>query len=210
MTDLAHPVRVRPCPCRAAGLIDRATRQRVTVVCAPEGTGKTAACSAWMAASAGTRYAVWLTVGPEDDPGLFWASVCSGLQRAGAVPPELTRVLEDGPARTFPLRLVEMARLSGEPTVIVLDDIDNLTDDHVLTGLNLLARHAPQNLHLVMCGRRPPQLQLSKLRASGDLSEIGPAALRAVFADPSCTWHAGRDEKRVWRKPVASSHEVKR
>jgi LuxR family maltose regulon positive regulatory protein len=127
---------------------------------------------------------VWLTLVPEDDPALFWASVCSGLKRASAAPPELIRVLEDGPASTFPLRLAEMARLFSKPTVIVLDNVDNLTDEYVLTGLNLLARHAPPNLRLVMCGRRPPRLYLSKLRASGDLAEIGPAALRADFANP--------------------------
>ena len=86
--------------------------------------------------------------------------------------------LEDGPASTFPLRLAEMARLFSKPTVIVLDNADNLTDDCVLTGLDLLARHTPPSLHLVLCGRQPPRLHLTKLRISGDLAEIGAAALR--------------------------------
>ena len=92
--------------------------------------------------------------------------------------------LEDGPASTFPLRLAEMARLFSKPTVIVLDNADNLDDDRVLTGLDLLARHAPPSLHLVMCGRQPPRLRLTKLRTSGGLAEIGPAALRAALRLP--------------------------
>lgn len=164
---------------RLIDLIDRATRRRVTVVCAPAGTGKTVACSAWAAARAATRPIVWLTLVPEDDPAWFWARVYAGLKRACAAPPELMSALEDGPASTFPLRLAEVARLFSQPAVIVLDNADNLTDDGVLTGLDLLARHAPPGLHLVMCGRRPPRLHLTRLRTSGDLAEIGPAALSA-------------------------------
>lgn len=169
---------------RLISLIDRATQQRVTVVCAPAGTGKTVACSAWAAASTSTRRIVWLTLMPDDDPALFWARVCAGLKQASAAPADLMNALEDGPASTFPLRLAEMARLFSKPTVIVLDNADNLTDDSVLTGLDLLARHAPPRLHLLMCARRTPRLRLPRLRASGDLAEIGPAALRTAY-EPS-------------------------
>jgi LuxR family maltose regulon positive regulatory protein len=74
-----------------------------------------------------------------------------------------------------------------EPVVIVVDNMDFVTDGELLGGLELLARHAPPRLRLVLCARRPPDMHLDRLRASGDLAEIGSAdlaAARRLSADP--------------------------
>jgi LuxR family transcriptional regulator, maltose regulon positive regulatory protein len=165
---------------RLIELVDRATRRRVTLVCAPGGSGKTVACAVWAAAKAGTCRIVWLTLRPDDDQGWFWARICSGIKQASVATTELVHALEDGSASAFPLRLVQTARLFAEPVVIVLDNVDNVTSDETLKGLDLLVRHAPPSLRLVLCGRRPPDLPLARLRGSGDLAEIGAADLLAT------------------------------
>jgi ATP/maltotriose-dependent transcriptional regulator MalT len=166
---------------RLIDLFDKATRRRVTLICAPAGTGKTAACWVWAAANARTRPVVWLTLESEDDQAWIWAWVCSGLKQAAVASPEILSSLEDGPPGGFALRLVTVARLFAEPVVIVLDNMDNATDEGVLKGLELLVRHAPPTLRLVLCGRRPPWLHLGRLRTSGELAEIGAADLSRVL-----------------------------
>jgi LuxR family maltose regulon positive regulatory protein len=158
---------------RITGLLDQATRNRVTLISGPAGAGKTVACATWAAAPAQARRVVWLTLDAEDQQAWFWAYVCAGLGRLRSIPAESLRSLEDVSPDGFPLRLVEAAQTFTEPVVLVLDDIHELTDPAVLSGIDLLIRHAPATLRLVLSARQPPALQLARLRVSGEMGDIG-------------------------------------
>jgi LuxR family maltose regulon positive regulatory protein len=157
---------------RLSTLIDQATRNRVTLVCGGAGAGKTVACATWANAQAQARRVVWLTVDSDDQQSWFWAYVCAGMTRVRAIPPETHRLLENSSPEQFPLRLVEAAQTFAEPVVLVLDNAHELTDPAVLAGLDVLIRHAPPALRLVLCARVPPALQLARLRVSGELADI--------------------------------------
>jgi LuxR family transcriptional regulator, maltose regulon positive regulatory protein len=156
---------------------DRAIRRRLTLVCAPAGTGKSAACREWAAARARTRQIVWLTMKAEEDQAWFWAEICSRLERTAVATAAIINALEDGPPSGFSIRLVVTARLFAEPVVIVVDNADIIDDRQVLKGLDLVARYAPPSLRLVLCARTPPALDLSRLRSAGDLAEIDATGL---------------------------------
>jgi LuxR family transcriptional regulator, maltose regulon positive regulatory protein len=158
---------------RISGLLDQATRNRVTLVSGPAGAGKTMACATWAAAPAQARRVVWLSLDAEDQQAWFWAYVCAGLARLRSIPAESLRSLEDASPDRFPLRLVEAAQTFTEPVILVLDDIHELTDQAVLGGIDLLIRHAPPTLRLVLSARQPPALQLARLRVAGELADIG-------------------------------------
>ena len=159
---------------RVSGLIEQAVRHRVTLVCGPAGAGKSVACASWAAANPQQqRRVVWLTLDAGDQSSWFWAYVCAGLTRLRVAPPDALRSLEDSSPAGFPLCLVEAAQLFTEPVVLVLDGVDEVTDKPVLAGLDLLIRHAPAGLRLVLSARRPPMLQLARLRVSGELADVG-------------------------------------
>ncbi len=158
---------------RITGLLDQATRNRVTLISGPAGAGKTVACATWAAAPPQARRVVWLTLDAEDQQAWFWAYVCAGLARLRSIPAESLRSLEDVSPDGFPLRLVEAAQTFTEPVVLVLDDIHELTDPAVLGGIDLLIRHAPATLRLVLSARQPPALQLARLRVCGEMADIG-------------------------------------
>jgi LuxR family maltose regulon positive regulatory protein len=158
---------------RITGLLDQATRNRVTLISGPAGAGKTVACATWAAAPPQARRVVWLTLDAEDQQAWFWAYVCAGLGRLRSIPAESLRSLEDVSPDGFPLRLVEAAQTFTEPVILVLDDIHELTDPAVLGGIDLLIRHAPATLRLVLSARQPPALQLARLRVAGELADIG-------------------------------------
>ncbi|HEX9359202.1 MAG TPA: LuxR C-terminal-related transcriptional regulator, partial [Streptosporangiaceae bacterium] len=153
--------------------LDQAIRNRVTLVSGPAGAGKTVACATWAAAPAQARRVVWLSLDGEDQQAWFWAYVCAGLARLRPIPAESLRSLEDASPDGFPLRLVEAAQTFAEPVVLVLDDIHQITDQAVLGGIDLLIRHAPPTLRLVLSARQPPALQLARLRVAGELADIG-------------------------------------
>ena len=131
------------------------------------------ACATWAAAPAQARRVVWLTLDAEDQQAWFWAYVCAGLARLRPIPADSLRSLEDVSPDGFPLRLVEAAQTFTEPVILVLDDIHELTDTAVLSGIDLLIRHAPATLRLVLSARQPPALQLARLRVAGELADIG-------------------------------------
>ena len=158
---------------RITGLLDQAARNRVTLISGPAGAGKTVACATWAAAPAQARRVVWLTLDAEDQQAWFWAYVCAGLARLRPIPADSLRSLEDVSPDGFPLRLVEAAQTFTEPVILVLDDIHELTDTAVLSGIDLLIRHAPATLRLVLSARQPPALQLARLRVAGELADIG-------------------------------------
>ena len=162
---------------RVTDLIDRATRHRVALVCAPADAGKTVACAWWAAAQPAARRVAWLTLKAGEDRAWFWADVCASLTRAHAVPPEAAATQQDAPAEDFPLRLAEVTRPFTAPVVLVLDNAHALTDGAVLAGLDVLIRHAAPALGLLLAGRRRPELQLGRLQASGELAMVGPASL---------------------------------
>ena len=51
------------------------------------------------------------------------------------------------------MRLVEIAQAFTEPLILVLDDVHEATDPGVLGGLDVLIRHAPPTLRLVLSAR---------------------------------------------------------
>ena len=162
---------------RVSALLDKASQHRVTLVSGPAGAGKTVACASWAAAGPVAGRVVWVTVDPDDQRDWFWAYVCTGLARVRAAPPDAVAALEDTAPDGFPLRLVEAAQSFTAPVVLVLDDVHEVTDGGVLNGLDVLIRHAPPALRLVLLARRPPALQLARLRVSGALADIGAADL---------------------------------
>jgi LuxR family transcriptional regulator, maltose regulon positive regulatory protein len=188
---------------RVTELIEQAAAHRVTLVSGPAGAGKTVACASWAAATPAARRVAWLTVDPEDaDPARFWAYARAALARAGTLPAEAVRLLADVSPAEFPLRLVEAAQLFTEPVVLVLDDIHEIAGGAVLAGLDLLIRHAPPSVRLVLSGRCPPGLQLARLRVAGELADVTAAEL-ACTADEAAAYFAmlginvgaaGRDE----------------
>ncbi len=188
---------------RLTELIEQASGHRVTLVSGPAGAGKTVACASWAASTPASRPVAWLTLDSQDtEPERFWAYVRAGLARARTVPAEAVRSLEGASPDAFPLVLVQAAQLFTEPVILVLDDVHEVAGGAVVPGLDMLIRHAPPSLRLILSGRSPPGLQLARLRVSGELAEVRasdlactPAEVDAYFAMLGLQIDAGeRDE----------------
>ena len=169
---------------RVSELIQRASAHRVTLVCGPAGAGKTVACAAWAAEPAAAGNVAWLSLDPADrDTGRLWAHVRAALASAPAVRTGIAEELQDAPADSFSLRLVEAAERLNTPVTLILDDIQELADSDALAGVDFLVRHGPPALRLLLCGRYPAGLPVARLRVGGDLAEIGAADLGCTAAE---------------------------
>jgi LuxR family maltose regulon positive regulatory protein len=172
-------------------LVDRlntAAVQKLTLISAPAGYGKSTLLAEWAAQS--STPVAWLSLDrDDDDPLRFWMYVVSALQtipsleRAGVgrtllnalssqQPPPLDAILSD---------LVNEITMCAEGFVLVLDDLHAITNPQIHAGLaffvdNLLP--GPDALHLVIASRIDPPWPLARLRARGELSELRTQDLR--------------------------------
>jgi len=149
--------------------------QRITIVSAPAGSGKTVLLRSWIAEAGMAQRTGWVSVGRgERDPQGFWLAVLDSLRgtHAGS---ELVRELTAAPglgARTIVDRLAEDLSSLEAPLWLVIDDLHELEADDAIEQLELFLRSAPAELRFVLLTRRDLRLGLHRLRLEGELTEI--------------------------------------
>ncbi len=180
----APPTRPNWVPrCRLSQRLDEALRlgQRLTLVSAPAGFGKTTLIGAWLARSPSPR-AAWVSLDPLDnDPGRFLAYLIAALQSADeslgrAVKGQLAPQMP--PPQTLLTALINELSALSEPLVLVLDDYHLISAPAIHGALQFLLEHQPPPLHLVVITRADPPISLARLRGRGQLLEIRAEDLR--------------------------------
>jgi LuxR family maltose regulon positive regulatory protein len=154
----------------------------LTLVCAPNGFGKTTLLAQW--ASLASPSVAWISLDEsESDPVRFWAAVFSALDRL--VPGVKRQVVKSASSSGLTQNLALTALLKTvtgiqHPILLMLDNYSVLqeTGTSIHEGITFLAEHAPAHVHLVLAGRRDPPLPLARLRAHGVLYELRVAELR--------------------------------
>jgi LuxR family maltose regulon positive regulatory protein len=172
---------------RLSALLNAGTQQLLTLVSAPAGAGKTTLLASWSSSRLPPGPVAWLSLDAADnEPGRFWAYLVAALCQSGAVPRDsVLRGLAPLPGsdkRFLPLLVSGLAGLPA-PAVLVLDDLQDITDATVLQGLEFLLRHAPPQLRLVLATRVDPALSLQRLRLSGQLVQVRAADLAFTVAE---------------------------
>jgi LuxR family transcriptional regulator, maltose regulon positive regulatory protein len=166
---------------RLFAVLERGAVGRVTLLCAPAGSGKSVLVSSWLAEAAPGPVA-WVGVERnESDAARFWGRVMDALRGSGAIAagdPLATLVTApQGGQEEFLDRLVAgLGRLS-RPVLLVVDDLHHLRSDDALRGLEHLLERAPAQLRTLLASRRDPQLGLHRMRLAGELTEIRAADL---------------------------------
>lgn len=173
-----------PRPALLAGVARALDEQRVLLICAPAGYGKTALLTQALAAQGPGVAVAWVALDEGDDLGrlldcLFaafepfdppWRTAPEGLRdaalRGGA---EVTTVAD---AMLNALEACEIGR-----GLIVLDDAHHLVDAASLQFLDRWLARMGWRWRLVLAARHEPALRLARLRAAGELADLGPAQL---------------------------------
>ncbi|WP_203996466.1 LuxR C-terminal-related transcriptional regulator [Micromonospora lutea] len=168
-----EPMVLRP---RLARLLDEAVTRPATLLRAPAGWGKTTLLATWWRtrqdADPQAPTPAWVSVEAGDDPDRLWAYLGAAL---GAVLDPAETPLPDRAPRPDELEVLAAALAARErPVVLVVDDLDRITEPAALTGLEFLLRHSEQRLRLVAAGRTGPPLAVHRLWLAGELTEIGP------------------------------------
>jgi LuxR family maltose regulon positive regulatory protein len=161
--------------------INEGISQRLVLICAPAGFGKTTLLSdwvrqvdlpvAWLSLDAGdnelNRFLIYLIAAIQTVNDNLCRTVQAMLQAPQPPPMEstLTEVIN------------EVAALS-EKLVLILEDYHVVEDQSIHEALTFLIEHLPPMIHLVITSRSDPFLPLSRLRARGQLTELRTEDLR--------------------------------
>ncbi len=184
-------------PTLDAALLQAALSQRVVLVVAPAGFGKTTALATLVAAlqdpqgpaGAGTALA-WVTMDADDDAARLFACLAAALEPYDlpwrTLPDALIPQVAAGGegARRALVELVNaMARADVPRGVIVLDDLHRVTNRELaLLGEELIER-LPPNWAVVLSSRLAPAMSLSRVRAAGELAAFEQEQLRFSSAE---------------------------
>ncbi|MDR3575879.1 MAG: AAA family ATPase [Anaerolineaceae bacterium] len=155
--------------------------RKLTLISAPAGFGKTTLLAEW---AGGCKAALgWISLDETDnDPIRFFSYILAALQKndpdlavnlAAALQSSRPPALEDLIAA-----LIEQVAAHPEQHVLVLDDFHLICARPILNALTLLLNGIPSNLHLFICTRVDPPLQLARLRGQQQLAELHATELR--------------------------------
>lgn len=151
----------------------------LTLVTGPAGSGKTTLVGSWVSAPRLGPRVAWLTVDDEhNEPGVFWRYVLAALRGRGVELGDIAHPLF--PATVERSFLEDVAATLGDasaPVALVLDQLDQVRDDHVLRQLDFVLDAAQPGLKLVVTSRHDPGVLTHRRRLRGEMTAIQAADL---------------------------------
>jgi LuxR family transcriptional regulator, maltose regulon positive regulatory protein len=157
----------------------------LTLVAGPPGYGKTTAVREWC--SGQDAALAWVTLDAGDnDPGRLWTYVATAVDRVrqGLGRGALQRLGFVGTPIEAPVdELMNAIAAYGKSLILVLDDVQTVTDEESLASIDYALAHLPPTARLIAISRTDPALGLGPLRASGVLTELRANELAFTMAE---------------------------
>lgn len=162
------------------------TTDKLTLICAPAGFGKTTLASCLLARQ--DRRVAWLSLDEADNnPQRFFAYLITALNRIDpAIGQASLEILKSSGAPAVAAlfsHLINDLAQSTEQYVLALDDYHRIQTQTIHNALTFLLENQPPQLHLVIISRAEPPLPLAKLRAKNQLVELDARDLRFTWAE---------------------------
>ena len=159
------------------------------LVSAPAGFGKTTLLAEWYGGirsqpGGSPPRLGWVALDERDnDPVRFWRYVGTAFEAAlpgsGRSMLALLEPPQSSDSFELPLTmLINALAETPEEIFLALDDYHAISEPSIHQAVAFLLEHLPPTVHLIITGRVPPPLPLSRLRARGQLSEIRADDLR--------------------------------
>lgn len=167
--------------------LDEGRRGKLTLVSAPAGFGKTTLVGEWVARC---ERSAWLSLDEGDgDRSRFLAYLVAALrtisERIGESIPGLLRSPQQPPIESILTTLLNDIDLVERDFTLVLDDYHVVNNAPINEALAFLLDNQPPRMHLVIVTRKDPRLNLARLRARNQVTELRAADLRFTVDETS-------------------------
>ena len=155
--------------------LQASSNQKLTLLSAPAGFGKTSLVGEWINQS--ERPVAWVSLDAGDnDPARFWSYFIAALQTLqndlGNDALAMLQSPEPAPLTVSLTHLInDIAAFPGSFS-LVLDDYQAIRARPIHESLFFFIEHMPAQMHMVILSRSDPTLPLARLRARNQLHEI--------------------------------------
>jgi LuxR family maltose regulon positive regulatory protein len=176
------PVRAKLVPRpRLTKKLDAGLDQKLTLVSAAAGFGKTTLVAEWLREV--ERPTTWLSLDEGDnDTGQFVTYLIAALQTIdesiGRVAKGLLTTPQLPPIQSLVTLIVNDIAALPQPFVLVLDEYDAIHAEAIHEAVAFLIEHLPSTMHLILLTRQDPPVHLSRLRVRHQVAEISEDDLR--------------------------------
>ncbi len=158
--------------------LNNGSNKKVTQIIAPTGYGKTTLLSKWLLTVRSLNFLfAWITLDSSDNDLLsFWMLLLSGIRKAYPNFGVNAKQIHNDPIDLEEYTVLnpfinEIAQIPSQ-VYLILDDVQEITDNHIFQSLYYLITHQPANMHLILSSRENLQIPLARLRVQGQLVEI--------------------------------------
>jgi LuxR family maltose regulon positive regulatory protein len=161
---------------------------RLILLSAPAGFGKTTLLSDWLATHPWPTGWVSLDRG-DNDPARFWTYVIAALQTIqpglGESAKTLLYTTGAGPMEPILTVLINELDSAGITFLLVFDDYHAINNPVIHSTMTFFLDHLPRGVHVAIATRADPPLGLAHLRANGSLLELRIDKLRFTREETS-------------------------
>lgn len=173
--------------------LDEIASHELCLVRAPAGYGKTAFAATLFAHARSVGWSTgWVSFDPEDNEPAAIGHLFEAVRLARGAPREdsLT-TLSATPVSAAILAgaLADRIEAFEHPLLLILDDVDRLTDPRSIEVLSRLLRHPPAPLRLILSGRTMPAVAFGDAERRGMTLSIGSAELGLADDDVELFLH---------------------
>jgi DNA-binding SARP family transcriptional activator len=138
----------------------------LALICAPAGSGKSTLLAS-IAAVAALPTAWYRVTADESSPAAFVKHIAAGLGRCIDIP--VTDEIDD---------LLGALDTTMQPCLLVLDDVHEILGSPAERTLQTFLSLRPRSVRVAIGSRRHPEINLPRLRAAGEITEVGSDDLR--------------------------------
>lgn len=177
---------------RLERLLSARKLNRLTLVCAPSGYGKTVFLAQWAADRGHAGWAPkWLTIDSDDDCSeRFWPQLAMLMQEGAAqdecsLSPGMSGSLDEGKqwGLTELSSLIDLQARRPDSMVIIIDCFEAISSPELISQIDYFIANMPANLRLVLSSKVRPPLRCASLRAQGILLELTRKDLAFDYAE---------------------------
>jgi len=161
---------------RCLAQLESVFNAKLSLVLAPTGSGKTTLLAQWIAQLPQNVSWAWLNVEPGDnDVGRFYFNLLSAVQRnvpsfKGYMISHLEQA--DSIADDMIDAIAALLAKLSQPLVIVLDDMQWISNNIILTTLQRFIALLPPNCHMVWSSRHAPPFSTTRLKLESQLFQL--------------------------------------